>query len=74
VEQGAGLSVGQETQVSTLLLEKEAMAAERDAQVEQIGELRAKMSEHLAAIRERETERSHVSHATSETKMVRRGS
>ena len=34
VEQGAGLSMGQESQVNELLKDKDDLTAERDAQVE----------------------------------------
>jgi len=57
VEQGAGLSVGQENTVNELMREKEELTAERDAQIAQISHLRAEIGTHLAAIRQREGEK-----------------
>merc|ERR1719352_2041703 len=56
VEQGAGLSVGQENTVNELMREKEHLTSERDAQVEQITQLRAEIGRYLAQIRGREAE------------------
>jgi len=57
VEQGAGLSVGQENTLNELMREKEELTAERDAQVDQITRLRAEIGTHLAQIRGREAEK-----------------
>ena len=58
VEQGAGLSVGQENTVTELMREKDELTAERDAQIAQIANLRAEIGTHLSSIRQREAERS----------------
>lgn len=57
VEQGAGLSVGQENTVNALLKEKEELSADRDRQVEEIAQLKAEISEHLQLMRAKEAER-----------------
>jgi len=57
VEQGAGLSVGQENTVNELLHEKEELAAERDQQLAQISDLRSDTAVYLAKLRAKETER-----------------
>lgn len=59
IEQGAGLSVGQENTVNELMREKDELTAERDAQIAQIATLRAEIGTHLAAIRQREGEVPH---------------
>jgi len=57
VEQGAGLSVGQENTVNELLREKDDLAVERDQQLAHISELRANIAAHLAKLRSKESER-----------------
>ena len=57
VEQGAGLSVGQETQVNDLLRDKDALTKERDAQVAEIGAIRQQITDYLQNVRAREQER-----------------
>jgi len=57
VEQGAGLSMGQESQVNDLLKDKDDLMAERDAQVEMIARLRAEVGDYLTAARAKEQER-----------------
>ena len=57
VEQGAGLSMGQESQVNELLKDKDDLTAERDAQVEMIATLRAEVTDYLAAARAKEAAR-----------------
>jgi len=57
VEQGAGLSVGQETQVNALLRDKDALTKERDAQVAEIGAIRQQITDYLQNVRAREQER-----------------
>jgi len=57
VEQGAGLSVGQENTVNELLHEKEELAAERDQQLAQISDLRSDTAVYLAKLCAKETER-----------------
>ena len=54
VEQGAGLSVGQETQVNDLLRDKDALTKERDAQVAEIGAIRQQITDYLQNVRARE--------------------
>merc|ERR1719460_2418775 len=61
VEQGAGLSVGQENTVNELLREKEELTTERDAQITQISNLRAEIGNHLNSIKQREGERAAAS-------------
>jgi chromosome segregation ATPase len=54
VEQGAGLSMGQENQVNELLKDKDDLTAERDAQVEMIAQLRQEINDYLGAARAKE--------------------
>lgn len=57
VEQGAGLSMGQENQVNELIKDKDDLTAERDAQVQQIADLRQEINDYLSAARAKEQER-----------------
>ena len=57
VEQGAGLSMGQESQVNELLKDKDDLSAERDAQVEMIARLRTEVTDYLTAARAKEAAR-----------------
>mmetsp|Transcript_9593 Transcript_9593/g.21709 ORF Transcript_9593/g.21709 Transcript_9593/m.21709 type:complete len:385 (-) Transcript_9593:1410-2564(-) len=57
VEQGAGLSVGQENTVNELLQEKEELAAQRDSQLVHISEMRAQIASCLVKLQSTETDR-----------------
>ena len=60
VEQGAGLSVGQESTVNELLKLRSELQKERDAQAVQIAHLKAEVADYLAKMRALETEAAHT--------------
>jgi len=57
VEQGTGLSIGQEKTVNELLEDKDTLSAERNQQVDDIAALRAEISLYLQRIHAKEQER-----------------
>merc|ERR1719352_1889900 len=57
VEQGAGLSVGQENTVNELLKDKDELSADRDRQLQQISELRGEISTYIEQQRAAERQR-----------------
>ena len=62
VEQGAGLSLGQETTVNDLIKQKEDLMAERDQQVNQIVELRNEVTEGQEKLQVAEKEKLELEH------------
>jgi len=62
VEQGAGISVGQENTVTELLKVKEELTKERDMQVQQIVALRREVSDHVEKVRALESEKVTAEH------------
>eukprot|EP00767_Chilomastix_cuspidata_P001597 gnl/Chilomastix_cuspidata/1720.p1 GENE.gnl/Chilomastix_cuspidata/1720~~gnl/Chilomastix_cuspidata/1720.p1 ORF type:complete len:898 (+),score=562.81 gnl/Chilomastix_cuspidata/1720:75-2768(+) len=62
VEQGAGISMGEESTVKELIAAKEKLLSERNTQVEEITELRSQTAELLERIRSLETQKLNLDH------------